>query len=395
MSTPPIPIPTITSSGISSPSYNSIVTAMTAIFQSIFGSDVLLTPDTQEGQWIAVLALGYYDYGQALVALYNSLSPVFAQGAQLSALVKINGLQRLIPTNSTVTVTITGVAGTVINNGVVQDTNGNLWTLPPTVTIPGGGTINVVATAEVNGAIQASPSTVTIIFTPTLGWQSVNNASAAVVGSPVESDAALRGRQSISTSLPAQTPVGAIIAAVANLPGVVDSQIYENPTNSTDSNGIPAHSICVVVALGSATTTQVAQLIEAKKSPGTGTFGNTTIIVNDPAGLPVAINFSLVTFTSIWVSVTVKGHANFVAATQQQIVNNIVNFINSLPIGTAVFFNQIMSIAGVADTATGLTYNVTVLTTGTAPSPAGTSDITIAFDHAAQTDSTKVIVTVT
>ena len=59
-----------------------------------YGSDAVLTPDSQDGQLLAVFAQAIYDNGQALIAIYNSFSPATAQGAGLSSLVKINGLAR-------------------------------------------------------------------------------------------------------------------------------------------------------------------------------------------------------------------------------------------------------------------------------------------------------------
>src|SRR5438270_9403277 len=130
-------------SGITAPSFNDILQSLIATFQSIFGSDIVLTPDTQDGQWLAVIAMAINDANQTMIAIYNGFLPTYAQGAGLSALVKINGIRRIPSTNSTATVTITGTVGTVINNGIVQDANGNLWNLPASVLIPVSGTINV------------------------------------------------------------------------------------------------------------------------------------------------------------------------------------------------------------------------------------------------------------
>lgn len=390
-STPTIPIPVISATGISSPAYNDILTALTQIFQSIYGTDIITTPDSQDGQWLAIISLAFFDLEQLLIAVFNSMSPQFAQGAQLSSMVKINGLARLIPSQSTASVNVVGVAGTVISAGVVQDQAGNLWSLPPNVTIPGGGSISVTATAQQFGAIVAAPNTITNIFTPTQGWQSVTNPAAAIPGAPVETDFALRQRQSVGVGLPAQTPVQAIIAAVQNIPGVARAKIYENPTNATDSNGLPPHSICVVVQGGVPGT--IAQTIEAKKSPGTGTFGSTSIIVNDPGGLSIAINFTLLTFVSIWVNVTIVRQPTFQAATANNLINNLVNFINNLQIGQAVLYNWLISIAQAADSQAGLTYEVTVLQVGTAPNPTGVVDVPIPFNEAATTVIANIVLT--
>lgn len=383
--------PTVNASGISSPSYSDVLNSLIASYQSIFGSDVLLTPDTQDYQMLAVFALAISDTGSRIIDVYNGFKPSFAQGAGLSALVKINGLQRQIPTSSTVVVTITGTAGTVINGGQVQDTLGNLWNLPAIVVIPGGGSISVTATAVVSGAISAATGTVTIIATPTIGWQSVTNAAPATPGAAVETDAALRIRQAISTGAPAQTPLQAIAAAIANIPGVTRSTVYENNTNATDSNGVPSHSIATVVQGGSATT--IAQTIEAKKSPGTGTAGTTSIVVNDPGGLPVTINFYQLALTAIYVNITIKAGTNYVSSTGTALVNALIAAINALPIGGTVFYNFLIGVASLASSTLGSTFHVTAMTVGTSPSPTGTGDVAIAFNAAASTDSTKINLT--
>ncbi|MGC8170052.1 baseplate J/gp47 family protein, partial [Salmonella enterica] len=77
--------------------------------------------------------------------------------------------------------------------------NNNIWNLPASVTIPPSGLITVTATCAAIGAVSAPAGTITTINTPTRGWQSVTNPADAVPGAEVESDAALRSRQKIST----------------------------------------------------------------------------------------------------------------------------------------------------------------------------------------------------
>src|SRR5690606_25087178 len=107
-----------------------------------------------------------------------------------------------------------------INGGIVEDIEGQQWNLPASVLIPLSGSITVTATCQEQGAIEAPAGTVTKIKTPTFGWQSVSNPSAAVPGQPVETDAALRVRQALSVAVPSQTIFEGIVGSVANLPGV-------------------------------------------------------------------------------------------------------------------------------------------------------------------------------
>jgi uncharacterized phage protein gp47/JayE len=348
---------TISSAGISAPSYADIFSSLQASFQSIYGSDIYLQPDAQDYQWLAVLAQMVNDGNQADITTYNGYSPSFAQGAALSSQVKINGLRRDASSNSTAVVTLVGQVGTTINNGVVQDTNKNLWNLPASVVIPVSGTIDVTATAQQSGAITAIPGAINAINTPTRGWQSVTNAAAATPGDPVETDAQLRQRQAASTSLPAQTPLQAIIANVAEIPGIGRSKIYENQGSSTDANGLPGHSIAVVAEGGDITT--IAQTIEAKKAPGTDTFGTTSVTVLDPAGVPITINFFEMTEMPVLVQVKIVPMTGFVSTTFTLITNALVAYLTGFDIGQDSLLGKLFGAANLygdaATSSSGLT----------------------------------------
>jgi uncharacterized phage protein gp47/JayE len=296
-------------------------------------------------------------------ATYNSFSPLTAQGVGLSRVVKINGLKRNIPSYSSVVVTITGTGGTVITNGVVQDTLGQKWNLPTTVTIPGGGSIDVTATAQTIGFINAQAATVTTIFTPTRGWQSVTNANAATPGNAVEADSALRSRQSVSTALPALTVFDATLAAVANVAGVSKTQGYENYTGSTDGNGIVAHACCVVVVGGG--STDIANAIAGKKTPGTNPVGNTgPILVTDNKGMPINIYFSRAVTATIQITVNVVAGVGWSNNYVASIKAAVTAAINSVGIGGIVYLSQMFPAALLVD-ATGYgTFSVSSITLG-------------------------------
>jgi uncharacterized phage protein gp47/JayE len=391
-----LPLPTlaaqISATGISAPAFENVLNSEIATYQSIYGSDSVLTPDTQDGQLLSIRATAINDLNQLAIAVYNSFSPDFAQGAGLDARVQINGLQRISPTNSTVLLNIVGVVGTIIENGVAADTAGNLWNLPAQVTIPISGLIEVTATAQEAGAIAAPAGTVNQPFTIITGWQSCTNPAAATPGIAVEIDAALRRRQAASTSLPAQTPLQSIAAAVANLIGVGRILPYENQNATTDANGVPSHSIALVVEGGDAT--QIAQTIEQKKAPGTGTFGNTSIIVSDPAGVPINISFFELTEVPIFVSITIQPLNGFVSTTGTAIINAVVSFLNSLPIGQEVFLNWLLAVAGLNGSALGLTFAITSLEIGINAGFLTAANVTIAFNAAASCQASDVTLVV-
>lgn len=343
MTTFPLPTlaPTITDSGISAPSYSDILTSIQTSYRSIYGADVDLSEDTQDGQWLAVLSSAIDDSNQTAIAVFNSFSPTFARGVQLSSLVKINGLRRLIPTNSTCDVTITGTVGTVIPSGIVADIFNNQWTLPPNTVIPISGAITVTATCQVPGAISASPNTITSIVTIIQGWQTVNNASAAAPGNPIEPDSALRTRQAVSTSLPSLSVLDGIIGALLNLEGVERLAAYDNDTNTTDSNGAPAHTIYFVIQGGDAV--EIATTVAQKKTPGTGTYGTTTEVVIDPSGVPDTINFFVLTPVTFSVLVNLKALSGFLSTTETLVTNALMAYLNGLLIGDSSYYSRLFS----------------------------------------------------
>lgn len=372
----------VTSVGIIVPGYEDILQQLREAFWSIYGSDVDLSADTQDGQMIAIFARVISDTNQMAEAVYNSFSPSFAQGAGLSSVVKINGIARGVPTRSTATVAVVGVVGTIITDGIVGDnlSLGTQWALTSPITIPGAGTINVTATCTEDGATAAGIGTLAAILTPTLGWQSVTNAAAAVPGLAVETDAALRTRQAQSTAGSAQTVLEAIYAAIANLAGVGRLQVYENDSDSTDADGIPSHSISAVVFGGDATA--IAGAIALKKPPGTGTYGSTAVVVTDSHGMVNTINFYVLLVTTVSVEVTIHNLTGYVSTTGDTIKAAIAAYLSALAIGEDSYLTRLYTPANLDGSALGDTYVVTLIRQKTSGAFAA-ADIVIAFNEAA------------
>lgn len=385
-----MPLPTlactISNTGITAPSFQDIITSITQSMQAIFGADIVVDPSSQDGQMIAMWAAMINDGNNADIASYNNFVPTFATGVGLSALVKINGIQRNTPSASTANVTITGTVGTVISGGVVQDVNNNFWNLPTTVTIPSGGTISVVASAQVLGALTAPANTINKIATPVFGWTGVTNPADAVPGAAVESDALLRQRQAVAVTGPALTPLGAIATAVGNVPGVGKFFVYENQGAAVDANGVQGHSIAVIAQGGSSTA--IAQAIQSKKSPGTGTVGTTSVTVTDQAGIPVTINFYVLVFDQVFVTLNIHALPGYTTAINTTIINNMITAISNLPVGGIVYANWLINAAQSA----GLSFAVESLQFGLAPSPTNTADLVIAFNHAANLLAGNVVI---
>lgn len=378
--------PYIDDTGLHVPEYADIKTTLESAWRGIYGSDIYLEPDSQDGQLIAVFALALLDTYQAMEQVYQGFSPSTASGETLSRVVKINGIRRQAGTYSTADVTITGTAGTTITNGIIADVAGQKWDLPETVVIPSSGQIVITATAQDEGEITAQAGQITQIMTPTRGWQTVTNAAAATVGAATETDAALRLRQAYSVALPSSTILEGTLGAVLSVDGVSKATIYENDTSSTDANGIPAHSISVVAQGGSAT--DIAQAIWLKKTPGCGTYGTTSEVITDSNGITTTINFYRPTVTAVAVTVTITPEAGYLAATGEAIKAAVAQYINDLAIGADVSIARATAAAITA----GPAYDVSGVTIGPVGGAQSASNLVIPFNGLATCDVDDITV---
>lgn len=84
---------TIDETGLHLPDYPTVLEDVKARFRGIYGDDLYLGPDSQDGQLCAVFALALHDAYTLAGSVYNAYSPATAQGTGLSRMVKINGLR--------------------------------------------------------------------------------------------------------------------------------------------------------------------------------------------------------------------------------------------------------------------------------------------------------------
>lgn len=381
---------TVSTLGISAPTYDEVLSSLKASFRLIYGADVYLEADSQDGQLLAIFARAIHDCNQTAVAVYNSYSPATAQGAALSNQVRLNHLVRLAATNSQVNVQLTGVAGSIITKGVVGDVAGNKWDLPDTVVIPPGGTILVTATAQQPGAIKAAIGTVTNIITPSRGWQSVTNPTSAAVGNAVETDAELRVRQLVSPAGRSTTILEGLTSALLALPGVNYAVVYENDTGVADANGIPAHSIAVVVEGGD--SQQIADTIYRKKTPGCGTYGTTTINTLDPLGNSVPINFFVPALEPLAVEVRIVVNTFYTAAIGEQIQRSMVDYVTALKVGEDIEIPRLYIPALLAGDVNSTSYSLQSVKASIKPAAVDVTPLTIAFTSKATLDIADVAI---
>lgn len=373
--------PVVSATGITAGTFAQWQAYFVAQYEAIYGADSYLGNDSQDGQWIAVTAQALADCCAGAVAIYNSMSPQTAQGVGLSSRVKMNGLKRLIPSNSTAPCTIIGQANQTVTNGQAIDTNGNVWALPASVTFPSSGSLPVIVTAVSPGAITAITGSINRINTPVFGWQSITNVAAAAPGAPVEKDPALRNRQSQSVSLPALTIFESIVANIEQVAGVTRVKAYENNTSAANANGIPANTLYFIAEGGDQNAIFTA--IFKKITPGIPTFGSISQTITDANGSTRLLKMDRPTNATISVALTLKALTGWAASTEPLIAAALVAYFQALVGGSNISFFDLPTIALLPGTPVAGTFKITAMTIQKNSAAPVSGDVQLAFNEMA------------
>lgn len=262
---------TFTPEGLTIQTYEEIYAELAAGYRAIYGADINLDPDSPDGQRVGIEAKARLDMQAFALALYNQFDPDFSAGEMLNKIIKLAGITRRPTSRSQVDVTVTTDRDLTLPSGyAVEDDLGQQWvTTSAEALTTGANTVTLVA--EDFGAVEAEAATVTTQATIVIGVVSVTNVAAATVGRDEETDAELRIRRNQSLESPATSTRGGMYAAIGNLTGVTDLQVYENDTDTTDAGGVPAHSLWCVIEGG--TVADIVETIVKNKTGGTGLLG--------------------------------------------------------------------------------------------------------------------------
>ena len=284
--------PRFTPDGVQVQTFQEIYDELAAGYRVIYGEDINLEPNSPDGQRVAIEAQLVLD-SQSFGALeYNQRDPDFALGQSLNSIIKLSGITRRPTTRSQVDVVVTTDRPlTLPTDYAVEDDLGQAWTTLNAIDIPPGGT-TVTLFAENFGAVEADPATVINPVTVVIGVLSVTNPTAATVGIDEETDQELRIRRNRSLETPTSSSTGRMFTALANLPNVTDVAVYENDTDVTDADGIPAHSLWVVVEGGSVAA--IVETMTKNKTGGKGMVGSVTGTFSEPVTRPNGTTFTIV-----------------------------------------------------------------------------------------------------
>lgn len=262
-----------TDKGVIVPDTSNVLSGVQSEFAELFGLDFNTDPETPQGRIIEMITRSRVFTLQMAAACSNMLNLNRANGFVLDDLGSLFYLERGVATYTEGTVGLNGVPGTTVPLGTrLQNTNGDIFVLTGEAPyeIGSGGSVTATYRAEQTGPILCLAGTLTTILDRVIGLETVNNAAnQSVIGSNLESDASFRERIKNSQQKNAISVIGAIKAAVANVPGVDSVKVLENDsTSSVVSAGItiPAHGFAVVVDGGN--NQAIAEAIFNKKTLG-------------------------------------------------------------------------------------------------------------------------------
>lgn len=357
-----------------------LVAQLTAGFQTIYGADIDLDSDTPDGEMMGLFIQAVLDLSDLLVQIYNTFDPDNAIGVVLDQRVAINGIQRQAGTHTVTNVTLTisqalnlfGVDQEDEPVFIVSDNAGNQFELQDSQNILAPGTYVFSFQAVDPGAVLTIPNTITVPVTVVLGVTAINNPSPATsTGLNEESDDQLKVRRQKSVSLASTGYLAGLYAALRNINGVTSVFVYENLTGATDGDGIPSHSIWVIVA-GTAEPELIAQAIYTKRSAGCGMFGDEVFTITQIDGTPFQVKWDLVTSQNLFIAFTVSSidginrpniaairsglPANFVPEVNQEVdINRLATAVQELDpnalvtnAGFSTGQSQILTLSGVA-----------------------------------------------
>lgn len=249
--------------------------------KGIYGAQINVDPDSPDGQWLNNIVQEALDVENLLVQVNAQFDPDQAVGSILDQRVTINGIQREAGTFTITNITLVisqacnlfGLDQTDNQVFTVQDNAGNQWELQTTQTIASAGTYVRSFQAANPGQVFTTPNTIQTPVTIVLGVVSVNNPTTyTTLGINEELDSKLRIRRLKSVSLSSQGYLAGLEAALDNINGVTTAIVIENVGDVPNGDGVPGHSIWVIVAGGASAS--IAQAIYSKRNAGCGMKGS-------------------------------------------------------------------------------------------------------------------------
>ena len=301
--------------GIVTQSLNEIIDELTSDFKNTYGQNINIESNSPDGQMINILAQIKKDILDLCVQYYNNLDTERVIGIPQQILYKLNNCIIKAYTYSYVYVNVSvsksvnlqGLDADIENpDGVgytVSDGNGNRWILAESQTL-GVGTHTLNFRAADLGNVTATPNTITIMETVIAGVINVTNpANNYITGATGESDSEFRLRRNQTVSAPSQGFEDALEGQLLNLNNVTQAKVYNN-RDSVTQNGIPAHTVWVIVEGGA--EDEIGKTIYANIPPGIPMKGSKSNSVQRPNGSDETVYYDVPSEVDLYIKMDIQ-----------------------------------------------------------------------------------------
>ncbi len=369
------------------------------------GSDFGIAPEDVAGQFNGIVARQLGIAWENLEAAYEGFDPDAAEGRLLEMLAKLTGTFRNGDTPSEVVLTCDLDIGTELipneHYAAIEDHTDIRWTPSPTLYPSNyvavvGGAQPVTFISELLGPIDGFAGTINVIATPLVGWNSVVNPVDAELGLNVDTDPGFRLRRERELAAIGSSTVRGIAAKVSKafFAQLQTLTVYENDTDTTDVNGVPPHSVEVLIFDGDVPTivdNALAQVIFDSKAGGIQSYGTTTAqaiaLVNGvEVSKPVKFTRAEQLLVYLEIDITKKTlYVGDVKAAESIAISANARFGPGNTVVASILEGFAADLAGVFD--------VTAVRLGLAPSPVGTVNIPVNIRQTARFSTSRILIT--
>lgn len=344
--------------GFVAPTYEEVLDSVMDDFQQRFGTDIVLTSNSNFGIIARLIAWRETLLIQELQKTYYSAYISTATESSLDRLGANLDLPRKVATPSFADIEIKTEEEYLIQAGEQFETaDGVLFDLIKDVvtsknsdgTYTGIGTVQSVDTGAYNNVL---PNTITIMYNPDENVVSVTNPEKAAGGQDYEDDATYRARLIMENVTKPGPSAAGIKSALMDLSGVRQVNVVENPNAEASQYGDPPYSVHIYVLGGK--EQDIAQCLVDNVAAGITMAGTKQITAPDNTGTPQTVSFDFAKDKPIYATVQIRTNEEWNADEGVQDVKQaIADYVNNLLMGQEVYLTKIYpsiySIPGVGE----------------------------------------------
>lgn len=336
----------LTATGFYVPTYDEILSTIQDDFISRFAPDIVLTSNSNAGVIAMMMARREKaSWEQQQLTYYSA----FISTATDSALDMIGGnlgLKRKVQEPSFVKLQITTQGEYLVQaNEQYETEDGLLFTLLKDVltvknsdgTWSGTGWAQCEETGQYTNV---EANTITVEADPDENIISVTNPEKAGGGQDYEDDETYRERLRMENAARPGSTAAGIRSALMNLSGVREVNIVQNPNADTDKYGNPPYSVHIYCLGGN--EQDIAECLADYIAAGITMVGQKELMVKDPTGNPLKINFDFATEKPIYAKVTLNTDESWnVDDGADFIKQSVSQYINELEMGDNLYITRL------------------------------------------------------